>query len=44
VYPRSFLGTPEYGWSPTVRQGNMQTRLQQIRSGRWVTISDFLKA
>jgi hypothetical protein len=27
-----------------VRQGNMQTRLQQIRSGRWATISDFLKA
>jgi branched-chain amino acid transport system substrate-binding protein len=43
TYPRSFLGTPEYAWSPTVRQGNLQTRLHQIQNGRWAPISDFLK-
>jgi branched-chain amino acid transport system substrate-binding protein len=43
TYPRTFLGTPEYAWTPTTRQGNMQTRLQQIRNGRWATVSDFLK-
>ncbi len=42
-YPRSFLGNPDYSWSPSKRLGNFQVRLALIRNGRWVNESDFLK-
>lgn len=43
TYPRTFLGSPEYSWSPTRRLGNMQMRIAQIQNGRWVNVSDFVK-
>lgn len=43
-YPRTFLGTPDYAWGPDKRLGNTQIRISQIQNGRWVTISDFIKA
>ena len=43
TYTRSFMGNPEYSWSPTKRLGNNQVRLSQIQSGRWNNESDFLK-
>lgn len=43
TYPRSFLGSPEYTWTPKTRLGNTQMRIAQIQNGRWVNISDFVK-
>lgn len=42
TYGRTFLGTPEYKWTPTNHQGNYLTRLHQIRNGRWTPITDFM--
>ena len=43
TYPRSFMGSPEYSWTPTRRLGNTQMRIAQIQNGRWTTVSDFVK-
>ena len=43
TFPRSFLGTPEFSFSASKRLGNSQCRLAQIRNGRWVNVSDFVK-
>ena len=43
TFPRSFLGTPEYSFGPKKRLGNSESRIAQIQSGRWVTVSDFIK-
>jgi branched-chain amino acid transport system substrate-binding protein len=42
-FPRSFLGTPEVSFSASKRLGNNQARIAQIRNGRWVNVSDFVK-
>lgn len=42
TYPRTFLGTPEYRWTPTNHQGNQLTRLHEIKNGRWTPISDYI--
>jgi ABC-type branched-subunit amino acid transport system substrate-binding protein len=42
VYPRSFLGTPDYAFTAQSHLGNRKTRIFQIQSGRWVVYSDFL--
>lgn len=42
TYGRTFLGTPEYKWTPTNHQGNYLSRLHQIQNGRWTPISDFM--
>lgn len=42
-FPRSFLGTPEYVFTPTSRLGNRQARIAVISNGRWANYSDFLK-
>ena len=43
TFPRSFLGTPEVSFSATKRLGNNQARIAQIRGGRWVNVTDFVK-
>lgn len=43
TYPRSFLGSPDYTWTPKTRLGNTQMRISQIQNGRWVNVSDFVK-
>jgi len=43
TYPRSFLGSPDYNWTPTRHLGNTQMRVAQIQNGRWTTVSDFVK-
>jgi branched-chain amino acid transport system substrate-binding protein len=42
VYPRSFLGTPDYSFSAQSHLGNRKTRIFQIQNGRWATYTDFL--
>ena len=42
-YPRTFLRTADYEWTPQTRLGNRQTRLHQVQGGRWVTVSDLVK-
>lgn len=41
VFPRSYLGTPEYSFTPTRHLGNNSARIAQIINGRWANISDF---
>lgn len=43
TYPRSFLGSADYTWTPKTRLGNTQMRIAQIQKGRWVNVSDFVK-
>jgi branched-chain amino acid transport system substrate-binding protein len=43
LFPRSFLGTPDIGFSASKRLGNSQARIAQIRNGRWVNVTDFVK-
>jgi len=43
TYPRTFLGSPDYNWTPTTRLGNTQMRIAQIQNGRWTNVSDFVK-
>jgi len=43
TYPRTFLGSPDYTWTPTTRLGNTQMRVAQIQNGRWSNVSDFVK-
>lgn len=44
TYPRTFLGTADYAWTPKTRLGNTKSRIHQIQSGRWAPFSaDFLK-
>ena len=43
TFPRSFLGTPEISFSATKRLGNNAARIAQIRNGRWVNVTDFVK-
>ena len=43
TFPATFLGTPEFSFSASKRLGNSQCRLAQIRNGRWVNVSDFVK-
>lgn len=43
TFPRSFLGTPEISFSASKRLGNNQARIAQIRNGRWVNVTDFVK-
>ena len=43
TFPRSFLGTPEISFSASKRLGNNQARVAQIRNGRWVNVTDFVK-
>jgi len=43
TFPRSFLGTPEVSFSASKRLGNSQARIAQIRNGRWVNVTDFVK-
>ncbi len=41
--PGDFFGSPEYAFSATDHLGNHHRRLAQIRNGRWVIISDYLR-
>ena len=43
TFPRSFLGTPEISFSASKRLGNSSARVAQIKGGRWVNVSDFVK-
>ena len=43
TFAPSFLGSPEISFTASKRLGNSQCRLAQIRDGRWVTVSDFVK-
>ena len=40
---RDFLGSPEYRFTADDHLGNRHGRLAQIRDGRWVLISDYLR-
>lgn len=40
---RDFFGSPEYRFSAADHLGNRHGRLAQIRDGRWVILSDYLK-
>ncbi|AWI79568.1 amino acid ABC transporter substrate-binding protein [Parazoarcus communis] len=40
---RDFFGSPEYRFSHDDHLGNRYGRLAQIRDGRWVILSDYLK-
>jgi branched-chain amino acid transport system substrate-binding protein len=42
-YPRTFFGNPEISWSPTKRMGQDQVRIAQIRNGRWVNFTDYIR-
>lgn len=41
--PRDFFGAPEYRFSRDDHLGNRHGRIAQIRDGRWVILSDYLK-
>lgn len=41
--PRDFFGSPEYRFSRDEHLGNRHGRLAQIRDGRWVILTDYLK-
>ena len=41
--PPDFFGSPEYAFSATDHLGNHHRRLAQIRDGRWVIVSDYLR-
>jgi len=41
--PRDFFGSPEYRFSREDHLGNRHGRIAQIRDGRWVTLTDYLK-
>ncbi len=43
TFPRSPFGAPEYSFGPNKRLGNNQSRIAQIRNGRWVNVSDYVK-
>jgi hypothetical protein len=38
-----FLGNPEYTFRPNKHGGAATVRLNEIKSGRWVVVSDHLK-
>ncbi|MCK0507396.1 ABC transporter substrate-binding protein [Aromatoleum anaerobium] len=40
---RDFFGSPEYRFSPDDHLGNRHGRIAQIREGRWVILTDYLK-
>lgn len=41
--PRDFFGAPEYRFSRDDHLGNRHGRIAQIRDGRWVILTDYLK-
>ena len=43
VFPRSYLGAPEYAFGPNKRLGNNQSRIAQIQNGRWVNVTNFIQ-
>lgn len=42
-YDRTFLNNPPYAWGPARRLGGSQVRISQVKSGKWVPVSDFLE-
>ncbi|HEY8357894.1 MAG TPA: ABC transporter substrate-binding protein [Ramlibacter sp.] len=43
VFEPDMFGSPRSTYSPTKRLGNDQSRMSQIKDGKWVVVTDYLK-
>jgi len=41
-FPGDMFGSPPFNFKPDFRLGNDQSRMSQIKDGRWVPVSDYL--